>query len=491
MKKRVKEGSMTSPSAPSPALPICVLDRDTRYLAASPGYAKLCGTPLHAVTGKLMLDLCPPELVDSARRDFSAFDAGKCIQKHKIAYRGRDFLVLVNPVYGDIGGAVVAISVALTDISNAGKSKTTPHFGAVGFPSSTSERTGEGIDADERSRLLDGDEFAKCSETSICHNSRDEKRISIQESFARRGSSLGSRITLTALVQTLAVAEYLNFRHAANALGVSQSSVSERIKALEDTFGIPLFERHARGVKLTDAGRHFVEQATMGVAQLDHAVKTIGMMARGDRGRLRIGVHALIPGSFLAEVVGQYHAQYPDVDVEIVEGTASEVVSQLRVGRLDVAFVAGTPEYPDFHSTCIWVEPLVVALPASHPLADRNGVTWADLAAEAFLVRHGGTGPQVHDHILLRLAGRWLSPSILRLAVERGSLLSMIAQGYGVTIAGNAHTLIRPPGVVFLPFLDEPEPVPFSAVWSPHNRGAVLRNLLDLANQKSRAARAT
>ncbi|WP_151202194.1 LysR substrate-binding domain-containing protein [Afipia carboxidovorans] len=488
MSKRVKTSSMTNQADPSP-LPICVLDRETRYLAASPSYAKLCGAPLHAVAGKSMLDFCSPELVANARRDFSAFDAGKSIQKHKITFRGRDFLVSVNPVYENMGEAVVAISVALTDVSNARKPETTTNFGAGGFPSSNNEWVGKGIDADERSRLADGDESAKRSETSISQNPREQNRISIQESFARGGSPLGSRITLTALIQTLAVAEYLNFRHAANALGVSQSSISERIKALEDTFGIPLFERHARGVKLTDAGRCFVERVAISVAQLDHAVKTIGMMARGDRGRLRIGVHALIPGSFLTEVIGQYHAQYPDVDVEIAEGTASEVVSQLRAGRLDVAFVAGTPEYPDLHSTCIWTEPLVVALPANHPLVDRNGITWADLAGEAFLVRYGGTGPQVHDHILLRLAGRWLSPSILRLAVERGSLLSMIAQGYGVTIAGSAHTLIRPPGVVFLPFLDEPEPVPFSGVWSPHNRSAVLRNLLDLANQMSRGAR--
>lgn len=301
---------------------------------------------------------------------------------------------------------------------------------------------------------------------------------------------LGARIPMTSLIYTLTVAEYLNFRHAANALGASQSSVSERIKALEDTLDIILFERHARGVKLTEAGRYFVEQVEIGIAQLDHAVKTIGMMARGDHGRLRIGVHAIIPGSFLAEVLGQFHAQYPGIDVDIMEGTACEVVSQLRADRLDVAFVAGAPEYPDCHSTRIWTEPLVVALPATHPLAERNGVTWADLAGEAFLVRHGGTGPQVHSHILMRLAGRWLSPSILRFAVERGSLLSMIAQGYGVTIAGDAHTLMRPPGVVFLPFLDEPEPVPFSAVWSPHNRSAALRNLLNLANRMSRAARA-
>ena len=96
------------------------------------------------------------------------------------------------------------------------------------------------------------------------------------------------------LVHTLAVAEYLNFRHAANALGVAQSSVSARVKALEEDLGIVLFERHARGVRLTEAGRHFVERIAAGIDQLDHAVKTAGMAAAGESGRLRIGIHALI-----------------------------------------------------------------------------------------------------------------------------------------------------------------------------------------------------
>lgn len=104
------------------------------------------------------------------------------------------------------------------------------------------------------------------------------------------------------LVHTLAVAEYLNFRHAANALGVAQSSVSARVKALEEDLGILLFERYARGVRLTEAGRHFVERVAVGIDQLDHAVKTAGMAAAGECGRLRIGIHALIPGSFLVEL---------------------------------------------------------------------------------------------------------------------------------------------------------------------------------------------
>jgi DNA-binding transcriptional LysR family regulator len=288
------------------------------------------------------------------------------------------------------------------------------------------------------------------------------------------------------LVHILAVAEYLNFRHAANALGVAQSSVSARVKALEEDLGILLFERHARGVRLTEAGRHFVERIAAGVDQLDHAVKTASMAAAGKYGRLRIGIHALIPGSFLAELIAQYREEHPGIDVELTEGTARDAVMQLRADRLDVAFVAGKPDLPDCHTRPIWTEPLVAVLPERHPLAGQSAVTWAELAGETFLVRYGGTGPQVHDHIVLRHAGRWPAPSILRFDVERGTMLSMVGQGFGSTIVGAATMLLPTTSIVFLPFADEPEPVAFTAIWSPSNRSAALRNLLNLASDMGR-----
>ncbi len=299
-------------------------------------------------------------------------------------------------------------------------------------------------------------------------------------------TSLGSRIPLASLIQTLAVAEYLNFRHAANALGVSLSSVSARVKTLEQDLGVLLFERHARGVRLTEAGRQFVEHVAAGVDHLDHAVKTAGMAASGECGRLRIGVHALIPRSFLAGLIEQYRKDYPGIEVEITEGTARDAVMQLRADRLDIVFMAGSPELPDCHTRRIWTEPLVAALPDRHRLAEQAAVTWADLAGETFLVRHGGTGPQVHDHIVLRLAGRWPASSIQRFDVERGTLLSMVGQGFGVTIVGAATSLLQTSDVAFLPVVDEPEPVPFSAVWSPFNGSAALRNLLTLAKEMGR-----
>lgn len=239
-------------------------------------------------------------------------------------------------------------------------------------------------------------------------------------------SALGSCIPLASLIQTLAVAEHLSFYRAAHALGVSQSSVSTRIKALEEDLGILLFERNTRGVRLTEAGRLFVERVSAGVEHLDHAVKSAGMAAIGECGRLRIGVHGLIPHSFLAKLIGRYRDDYPGIDLEITEGTAREAITQLRAGQLDIAFVVGTPDLPDCQSRRVWTEPLVVAFSDRHPLAKQNRVTWTDLAAETFLVRPGGSGPQVHDHILLRLSGRWPAPSILRFNVERASLLYMV-----------------------------------------------------------------
>ena len=301
------------------------------------------------------------------------------------------------------------------------------------------------------------------------------------DAFRSSETLLGSRVPLASLIQTLAVAEYLNFRHAAKALGVAQSSVSARVKALEEDLGILLFERHARGVRLTEAGRHFIQRVAAGVDQLDHAVKTAGMAAAGKWGHLRIGIHALIPRSFLAKLIGQYREDHPGVEVVMTEGTARDTVMQLRADRLDVAFVAGKPELSDCHTRPIWTDPLVAVLSGGHRLAGQSAITRVDLVGETFIVRYGGTGPQVHDHIVLRHAGRWPAPSILRFDVERSTLLSMVGQDFGITIVGAATALLPTTGIVFLPFADEPEPVAFTAVWSPFNRSATLQNLLNLA----------
>lgn len=294
------------------------------------------------------------------------------------------------------------------------------------------------------------------------------------------------RIPMVALVHMLAVAEYLSFHRAAVALGTSQSSVSARIKALETDLGILLFDRNTRGVRLTDAGRRFVEQVDDAMSILDRAIMTAGMQARGEEGELHIGVHAMTAGCFLDRLLEQFHVDHPNVHLHITEGAARDAQLLVREGRLDVAFMAGSYEIIDLNSRVIWRDRLMAVLPLTHPLTLQQAVEWSQLAGETFLVRHGGTGPQIHDLLITRSGGNWLTPSIRRVDVERSTLLSMIAAGHGISVFVEESMATAPANVVFLPIIDEPEPIAFSAVWAPQNRDPTLVNLLTLASRHGR-----
>jgi len=290
---------------------------------------------------------------------------------------------------------------------------------------------------------------------------------------------------MTALIQALAVAEHLNFRHAATALGISQSSVSERIRALEETLGVRLFERRHRGVWLTDAGRAFLAQVADGIDKLDYAVKTVGMIGSGELGRIRIGVPTTIAAGFLAELLHRYRQQWPGIHVELFDGRARDAIFRVRDGRLDVAFIAAITDVPDCHSRPLWTEPLFIAMADSDPRADASGLFWRDLGDDLFLVRRDGTGPQAHDHIARRFGERGCHPRVQRCDVDRYMLLSMVAAGYGVTLVSEATSRTTMPGVAFALLLDEPEPIQFGAVWSPHNSAKAVRSLLDLARKRA------
>lgn len=297
-----------------------------------------------------------------------------------------------------------------------------------------------------------------------------------------------ARIPLIALRHAVVVAEVLNFHHAANVLGTTQSSVSARIKGLEDALGILLFERRHRGVRLTDAGRHFVAEVSAGIAQLDHAVRTAGARMDGTDGHLAIGLHSPIAGGFLADLRRRFRTSYPMIQQSVLEGRSSETIALVREGKLDVAFIVGAVHAPDCHSRLLWCEPMIIALPADHPLAEWEAIFWLDLADEIFLVRHGGTGPQVFEHVVRRISERERSPRIHRCDVARDTLMGMVAAGDGITLTSEATTHVSFPGVVFRPIADETEPARFSAVWSPHNHNPALLNLLDLATHMSRSA---
>lgn len=296
---------------------------------------------------------------------------------------------------------------------------------------------------------------------------------------------------MVSLIQVLAVAEYLNFHHAANVLGTTQSCVSARIKALEETLGILLFERRHRGVRLTEAGRRFVTEVSVGIGHLDHAVRTAGAVSSGATGQVAIGLVSSVTGGFFATLRTRLRADFPEVGQEIMEGSSAQMVTLVRDGRLDVALVFDPVDAPDCHSRLLWSEPYLIALPAGHPMAGSGAVSWADLTPETFLLRVAGAGPQLFGHIVRRVAEQGHSPHVRCCDVGRDTLMHMVASGEGITLASETVRHMNAPDIVLLPIVDETEQARFSAIWSPQNRNPALLNLLNLAFEMSRSPPAT
>ena len=115
-------------------------------------------------------------------------------------------------------------------------------------------------------------------------------------------------IELKSVRQALLVSEHMSFRRAASALGVRPSAVSRRVRALEDEVGVSFFERHNGGVRVTTAGRWFLERAHAALCELDYAVKSAMKAGQGAEGFLRIGIFSSLASLFPRLAIGAFVA---------------------------------------------------------------------------------------------------------------------------------------------------------------------------------------
>src|ERR1700730_4922147 len=128
------------------------------------------------------------------------------------------------------------------------------------------------------------------------------------------------RINPVSVAHALVVADLGSFRGAARALSIRQSALSRRVRALEDELGIALFERSPAGVKVTNVGARFLQQARDALDQLGQASRIAESAGQGASGELRIGIRSSIAAGFLRELIQTYSGRHPDVEIHFFEG---------------------------------------------------------------------------------------------------------------------------------------------------------------------------
>src|SRR5262249_12331339 len=138
----------------------------------------------------------------------------------------------------------------------------------------------------------------------------------------------------------IAVAEEGRIARAAERLGMQQPPLSQQIKAIEQELDVQLFRRRPRGVELTDAGRAFLDNARTMLAHLDHAFETTRRTARGELGRICVGVTATAPfHPFVPRAIRAFRKAFPLVSLRLQECLSNELLEHLRNERVDIAFI--------------------------------------------------------------------------------------------------------------------------------------------------------
>jgi DNA-binding transcriptional LysR family regulator len=287
----------------------------------------------------------------------------------------------------------------------------------------------------------------------------------------------------------LVVTEQLSFRRAATVLGIRQSAVSHRIRVLEEKLGVSLFERQPRGVRPTLAGACFFERARLALEQLDYAVAAAKLAGCGQQGRLRIGIFTPLVDGFLRKLITSFLQSHLDVTIDLREGGRRSHFAELRAETLDVAFVTGASAVPGCETAELWSERVHIALPADHPLQDRDRLDWPELKEERFIVSRYPPGPEIHDYIVRRAADFSSYPTVERLAVAPATVLNLVGMGFGVGVAAASWTALGIPGVIFRPLTDPSDILPFSAVWVAGNDNPALRRFLSIAHMQAGRAR--
>ncbi len=245
------------------------------------------------------------------------------------------------------------------------------------------------------------------------------------------------------------VAHRGSFSAAADALSYTQSAVSQQIGALEAETGMTLLERRPRGVSLTAAGQTLIGHAESVLADLDAAEAALAAIAGLRGGRLRMASFPTAGATLMPLAIATFRARHPDVELTLAEGEPEQIAPRLRTGEFDLALLFefdSSPFDPDgdlgqtdesassgrLTRVELLQDPLYLALPRAHRLADRRRLRLEDLREEAWIQTSQTSSCARHVVRCCHAAG--FEPHVSFQSDDYQTVQGLVAAGVGVAL---------------------------------------------------------
>lgn len=287
----------------------------------------------------------------------------------------------------------------------------------------------------------------------------------------------------------VAVAEDLHFGHAALRLRIAQPALSRQIQALEKELLVQLLFRNRRRVQITPAGEVFLDRARLILARAEDAVLAVQRASGGVSGSLNLGFVGSATYDVLPSVLRAFRQAAPHVNLTLSEMTAHAQLEGLIEKRIDIGLLRLPAQTNGIIFRRISREPLYVAMPSSHALAQSPALRLSALAEEPFVLYPDHPRPSWTEFVIGLCQQAGFRPTIVQRTVEIQTTLSLVAAGIGVTIVPKCVGNIQRKEVVFRRLTGVRARTELLAACREHDPSPVVQTFLKVLAHRAKSQR--
>jgi DNA-binding transcriptional LysR family regulator len=239
-------------------------------------------------------------------------------------------------------------------------------------------------------------------------------------------------VTIRQLEAFLAVAEAGSFTRAAERLRVAQPALSLSVRELERELRVRLIDRTTRRLELTRAGREFRATAHAILADLERAVRSAHDVADSKRGRLVVAAPPLLATMILPGAIADFRAQFPGIDVELIDTRTDLIISKVQIGEADCGIGTFPPETDGIKRVPLVEDSLLLFCSARHPLAARARLSWSDLKGVPLVILTRDSGIRLLVDLGFQAANA--SPRIAFEVSQITTAVALVERDLGVAV---------------------------------------------------------
>lgn len=253
-----------------------------------------------------------------------------------------------------------------------------------------------------------------------------------------------ARMTIDQLQIFLAVSQHMHFTRAAEALYITQPSVSAAIQSLEEQYGVKLFNRVGRRIELTLAGKMLQVEAQKILNQVELTERGLQELNDLKRGEIKLGASQTIGNYWLPHFISIFKQEYPNISVDCTLGNTTEISEGTVTGLFDLSLVEGEVEpsvLASLEQQIVGGDCLQIVVGQSHPWFEQIAVEVTQLTNTAWVMREKGSGTRQQFEQVLRHWG--IEPTQLNVILEMnsGDMVKAAVES-GVGAAAISHLII-------------------------------------------------